>query len=63
MTSIVIPDRLKPADGRFGSGPSKVPTRTAAVLATAPELGTSHRQAPVRALVRRIREGLASLFS
>jgi phosphoserine aminotransferase len=63
VTRIVIPDHLKPADGRFGSGPSKVLARTAAVLATAPELGTSHRQAPVRALVRRIREGLASLFS
>ncbi len=63
VTSIVIPDHLKPADGRFGSGPSKVPARTAAVLAGAPELGTSHRQAPVRALVHRIREGLASLFS
>jgi phosphoserine aminotransferase len=63
VTSIVIPDHLKPADGRFGSGPSKVLARTAAVLATAPELGTSHRQPPVRALVRRIREGLASLFS
>jgi len=63
VTSIVIPDHLKPADGRFGSGPSKVLARTAAVLATAPELGTSHRQAPVRALVQRIRAGLASLFS
>jgi len=63
VTSIVIPDHLKPADGRFGSGPSKVLARSAAVLATAPELGTSHRQAPVRALVRRIREGLTSLFS
>jgi phosphoserine aminotransferase len=63
VTSIVIPDHLKPADGRFGSGPSKVLVRTAAVLATAPELGTSHRQAPVRALVHRIRTGLASLFS
>ena len=63
MTRIVIPDHLKPADGRFGSGPTKVRREQAAALATAPELGTSHRQAPVRAVVSRIRTGLADLFS
>jgi phosphoserine aminotransferase len=63
VTSIVIPDHIKPADGRFGSGPSKVRPEHAAALAAAAELGTSHRQAPVRAVVRRIREGLAGLFS
>jgi phosphoserine aminotransferase len=63
VTSIVIPDHLKPADGRFGSGPTKVRTRQVAALAAAAELGTSHRQAPVRAVVRRIRSGLADLFS
>ncbi|HWG00685.1 MAG TPA: phosphoserine transaminase [Trebonia sp.] len=62
MTSIVIPDQLKPADGRFGSGPSKVRREQAAALAAAAELGTSHRQSPVRALVKRIRSGLAELF-
>ena len=62
MTSIVIPDQLKPADGRFGSGPTKVRPEQVAVLAAARELGTSHRQAPVRAVVRRIRSGLAELF-
>ncbi len=62
MTSIVIPDRLRPRDGRFGSGPTKVRPEQAAALATAPELGTSHRQAPVREVVRRIRSGLTDLF-
>jgi phosphoserine aminotransferase len=63
VTRIVIPDQIKPKDGRFGSGPTKVRPEQAAALAAAPELGTSHRQAPVRALVKRIRGGLADLFS
>jgi phosphoserine aminotransferase len=62
VTSIVIPDRLRPADGRFGSGPTKVRPEQIAALAAA-ELGTSHRQPPVREVVRRIRTGLADLFS
>jgi phosphoserine aminotransferase len=62
VTSIVIPENLKPRDGRFGSGPSKVRIEQAAALAAAPELGTSHRQAPVKDLVRRIRGGLADLL-
>ncbi len=62
MTSIVIPDKLKPKDGRFGSGPSKVREEQAAALAAAPELGTSHRQPPVKDVVRRIRGGLAELY-
>nr|WP_240895729.1 phosphoserine transaminase [Kineococcus siccus] len=54
-----------PADGRFGSGPSKVrPEQVDALLrAGRTVLGTSHRQAPVRDLVRRVREGLTRLFS
>jgi phosphoserine aminotransferase len=63
VTSIAIPDRLKPADGRFGSGPTKVRAEQVAALAAAAELGTSHRQSPVREVVRRIRSGLAELFS
>jgi len=63
VTRIVIPDHIKPSDGRFGCGPAKVRPEQAAALATAPELGTSHRQAPVRALVERIRAGLADLFA
>ena len=60
--SIVIPDSLKPRDGRFGSGPTKVRAEQAAALAAARELGTSHRQPPVKAVVRRVRSGLAELF-
>ena len=65
MTGLAIPDHLKPGDGRFGSGPSKVrPAQIEALAALGPTLlGTSHRQAPVRGLVRRVREGLAELFS
>ena len=62
MTSILIPDELKPGDGRFGSGPTKVRAEQVAALAAATELGTSHRQPPVREIVRRIRTGLAELF-
>jgi phosphoserine aminotransferase len=60
----VIPPSLLPADGRFGSGPSKVrPAQVAAVSAVATNLlGTSHRRAPVRAVVRRVRNGIAELF-
>ncbi|MBC7633412.1 phosphoserine transaminase [Aeromicrobium sp.] len=60
-----IPADLLPADGRFGSGPSKVrPAALEALAATGSSfLGTSHRQAPVKRLVGGIREGLSTLFS
>ena len=63
--AIVIPDDLKPADGRFGSGPSKVPADAVRALGAtgASLLGTSHRQAPVKNLVGRIRAGLRDLFA
>jgi phosphoserine aminotransferase len=59
-----IPPELKPADGRFGSGPSRVPTARIERLAGegASVMGTSHRQAPVKQLVARIRGGLRDLF-
>jgi phosphoserine aminotransferase len=62
--AIVIPAVLRPADGRFGSGPTKVRAAQVAALAAAGQslLGTSHRQPPVRAVVRRVRDGLATLF-
>src|SRR6476620_1801179 len=65
MTEIEIPASIKPADGRFGAGPSKVPTAALdALAATGTSLmGTSHRQAPVRALVGRVVDGLEALFS
>ena len=61
---IVIPADLLPSDGRFGSGPTKVRDAQVEALAAAGRgpLGTSHRQAPVRNVVRRVREGLAALF-
>jgi len=58
-----IPEELKPADGRFGCGPSKVrPQALAKLAAQADVIGTSHRQKPVRELVGRIRGGLGELF-
>ncbi len=62
---LTIPDHLKPADGRFGSGPSKVPADAVSALgATRGDLlGTSHRQQPVRDLVARIRAGVGELFA
>jgi phosphoserine aminotransferase len=64
VTSLVIPAQLKPADGRFGSGPSKVRAEQLEALSRsgAEYLGTSHRQAPVRSLVGQIRSGLTGLF-
>jgi phosphoserine aminotransferase len=64
MTDLQIPADLKPADGRFGAGPSKIqPSHLDALAATGSSLmGTSHRQAPVRDVVARVREGLAELF-
>ena len=63
--SIRIPHGLKPSDGRFGSGPSKVrPEAVEALVDRATDyLGTSHRQETVRAQVRRVRSGLSRLFS
>ncbi|HTR74217.1 MAG TPA: phosphoserine transaminase [Solirubrobacterales bacterium] len=63
-TALTIPTDLKPADGRFGCGPSKVRPEALANLAGQSQLmGTSHRQAPVLDLVRRVREGLTELFA
>ena len=61
---IRIPADLLPADGRFGSGPSKVrPAQVEALSAIGRTvLGTSHRQAPVKNLVKAVREGLATFF-
>ncbi len=61
---LTIPAELLPADGRFGSGPSKVRAEQLAALAATGNrlLGTSHRQAPVKNTVRRVRQGLRELF-
>ncbi|MGA8747134.1 MAG: phosphoserine transaminase [Solirubrobacterales bacterium] len=62
--AVQIPPELMPTDGRFGCGPSKVRVEALAKLAERSDLmGTSHRQAPVRDLVGRIRTGLGELFS
>ncbi len=65
VTHIVLPDDIKPADGRFGSGPSKIPAGALEALAATGTslMGTSHRQAPVRDTVGRVRDGLRQLFS
>ncbi|MDY6996292.1 MAG: phosphoserine transaminase [Actinomycetota bacterium] len=63
-TSLTLPAELKPTDGRFGCGPSKVRPAQLQALADAGDLfGTSHRQAPVKNLVGRVRDGLRQLFS
>jgi phosphoserine aminotransferase len=64
MAELTIPANLKPTDGRFGCGPSKVRPEQLRVLAASGDLfGTSHRQAPVKNLVGRVRDGLRQLFS
>lgn len=60
--AIRIPDAMKPSDGRFGSGPSLVPGDAVRRMAEQAPFGTSHRQAPVRELVGRIRAGLTALL-
>ena len=62
---IVIPSNLKPVDGRFGCGPSKIRPEALTALSASGNtiLGTSHRQKPVKNVVKRVRDGLTSLFN
>lgn len=62
---LTIPASIKPKDGRFGAGPSKVrPEQVSALVEAAPGfLGTSHRQRPVKDQVGRVRQGLLELFN
>jgi phosphoserine aminotransferase len=64
ISSIRLPAHLRPSDGRFGSGPSKVPQAAVAALAEAAPtyLGTSHRQPGVRSMVARLKSGVLELF-
>ncbi len=64
-TTLRIPDQIKPVDGRFGSGPSRLrPEQLTALAASGSSvMGTSHRQKPVKQLVGRVRAGLRDLFS
>jgi phosphoserine aminotransferase len=63
--ALTIPDDLRPGDGRFGCGPSKVRPDAVTRLAEVGSswMGTSHRQAPVKQVVARVRAGLAELFA
>ncbi|MGH9244810.1 MAG: phosphoserine transaminase [Acidimicrobiales bacterium] len=65
MPDIAIPDHLRPNDGRFGCGPSKVRREAVEALAAAwrTYLGTSHRQPTVRFMVAELRNGLAELLN
>ena len=65
VTDIQIPENLKPSDGRFGCGPSKIRSDALSSLAASGStiLGTSHRQKPVKNVVGRVRSGLTSLFN
>jgi len=62
---IIIPSSIKPVDGRFGCGPSRIRPEALAALSASGNsiLGTSHRQKPVKNVVKRVREGLTSLFN
>ncbi|MFC6093268.1 phosphoserine transaminase [Saccharothrix lopnurensis] len=64
-TTLVLPPELRPSDGRFGCGPSKVRPEALEALAAegAALMGTSHRQKPVKSLVGKVRSGLRELFS
>jgi len=64
QTDLQIPAQLKPADGRFGAGPSRLRAEQLPALAAsgASVMGTSHRQKPVKSLVGRVRAGLRELF-
>ena len=64
MSEIKIPTEFLPLDGRFGCGPSRVRDAQIAAFSTegARLMGTSHRQAPVKNLVKRVQEGLMDLF-
>jgi len=65
VPDIRLPPELRPSDGRFGSGPSKVRQEAVAALAAAAPtyLGTSHRQAGVKSVVGRLRAGMTELFA
>ena len=64
-TALKIPTELRPADGRFGAGPSKVrPAQVDALSRVATTyLGTSHRQKTVKSQVGRVRSGLSTFFN
>lgn len=58
----LVPSELRPLDGRFGCGPSRIRSEQLDALGTPLLMGTSHRQSPVRSVVHSLREGLTTLF-
>lgn len=63
QATVIVPAELLPTDGRFGCGPSRVrPEALEALSLRSDVIGTSHRQRPVKDLVRRLRSGLLELF-
>ncbi len=64
MAQIVIPENLKPLDGRFGCGPSRMRKEQFEAFAKfgAEHMGTSHRQGPIKALVGELKAGLLDMF-
>ena len=63
--AIQIPGQIKPVDGRFGSGPSKVRPEGVEALSAVSRtfMGTSHRQKTVKDQVARLRRGIAEFFA
>ncbi len=64
-SKVIIPEELLPGDGRFGCGPSLVREEQVESLSSHGRtlLGTSHRQAPVKDLVRSVQDGLRELLN
>jgi phosphoserine aminotransferase len=64
LPRIQLPPDVLPADGRFGSGPSKVRSETVLELGVSGSsyLGTSHRRPTVKSVVAAIREGLTTYY-
>jgi phosphoserine aminotransferase len=64
MPVIEIPESLKPVDGRFGCGPSRMrPEQLTAFIDFGSRfMGTSHRQPPIKNLVGNLKQGLLDMF-
>lgn len=64
VPDITLPDELRPSDGRFGAGPSKIRPDAVQALADVSTsfLGTSHRKATVKNVVKRIRAGVRDVL-
>jgi len=64
MPEIMIPESIKPLDGRFGCGPSRIrPEQLKAFIDFGSQyMGTSHRQPPIKNLVGDLKQGLLDMF-